>query len=220
MKRLVILLILLPSCGVIDGLRGHNIHMARDALQALKQPIDDHYEEQKAKAETEEELAAVEKQHLTATYDMADLDRRLCVAQRDFPAPETPKGEEPVKRSTIEEVSKEDEFRFSAYSGLVAKKQAWRNVLNALRAQLKKLGKVWDRTIWGLTIAIYVVIALIAYIVIRKLRWVYLFLSNLLDELGLDKDAKRRLAAGTPVEAAHRKKQQQARKQNGSSSSI
>ena len=216
MRKLVVLLamLLISGCGVLDGLRGHNIHMAREALESLREPIDKHYKEKKAEAETEEERDAIERQHLIATYDMADLKRRLDVAQRDFPAPKTPEGEEPVKRSTIEEVSEEDEFRFNAYAGLVAKKQAWLNVLNALRAQLQKLSKVWDRTIWGLTIAIYVVIALIAYVVIRKLRWVYRFFSDLLEELPLDKDAKRRLAAGTPVEGAYRKKQRERRKKD------
>lgn len=208
----ILLMLLFTGCGTLDGLRGHNIFMARDALQALRKPIDEYYEERKAAAETEEELDAIKRQHLIATYDMVDLERRLSVAQRDFPAPKTPDGEEPVKRSTIEEVSEEDEFRFNAYAGLVAKKQAWLSALHALRAQLRKLGKVWDRTIWGLTVAIYVVIALIAYVVIRKLRWVYRFFSDLLDELPLDKDAKRRLAAGTPVEGAYREKQREKRK--------
>lgn len=209
---LVMTLLLVTGCGVLDRLRGHNIQMARSALVALEEPIDEAFEEKKANATTPEELEVVELEHLSAKFDLMDLERRLDVAQRDFPAPEVPEGEEPVKRSTLEESSEEDEFRYVSYAGLVAKRQERKAFWLKLREELKKIGKIWDWTIWALTAAIYVVIALIVYIVIRKLRWVYHFLSNLLDELGLDKEAKERLAGGTPVEDAYRRKKKQYRK--------
>ena len=214
MRKLTIIIaaLLISGCGSMNRLRGYNIWAARDAINAAKQPLDKAFEEKKDAAETDEDLKQIENEHLIATYDLADADRRLGLAQIDFPAPKTPDGEKPVKRTTLTEPSKEDEFRFAAYAGRVAKRADRRAFWNALGDELRKIAKVWDWTIWGLTAAIYVIIIIIVLFVVMKLRWVYYFLSNLLDELPIDKEAKARLASDTPVEAAYRRKQRKYRK--------
>lgn len=206
-KRLIFLLLflLLVGCGTMDGLRGWNIYAARDALREIKQPVDEAFEAKKAAAETEEEVAEIELEHLAATYDLKDLERRLNLAQRDFPPPKVDKGEDPVKRSTLEEPNEEDEFRFSALSGRVADKQARAEFWLNLRNELGKVKKLWDWTIWGLTAAVYVLIIAVVYIGIRKLRWLYLFLSQILEHAIPDKEIRKKIAEGTPVGAAYQK---------------
>lgn len=213
MKRLIILsLLVLVGCGALDPLRGHNIRMARDALQAARKPLDAAYEKKKAEAETEEGVTEVEQEHFNATAALDDVERRLNVAQRDFPPPKVPKGEKPVVRSTPGKVVEEDEYRYEAYSGLVHERQLRREFWGRLKRPFEQLGNLWNTAIWAVTATIYILIVIAAFVVSRKLYGVYQFLMRLLDEVVPDKEKRRKIAQGTPVGDVYDKDKKKRRK--------
>ena len=203
----VVAALLISGCGAMDPLRGHNISMAIDGVQALRKDSDEVYDEKAAQAETPEEEEEVEQERARAQYNLDDVEDRLRLAQRDFPAPKVKKGEEPVKRGTLEEPSEEDRYRRNAYAGEVfkreARRKAWERFRKAVLAPFAILGWVLDLAIYA--IAAFIIVMLIIFG--RRVYGIMIFLIRLLPEIVPDKEKRRKIAGGTPVEKVyHREK--------------
>ena len=210
---IVIALVVCAGCNTIDPLRGHNIAMAIDAVQAVRKDSDAVYDKKADQAETPEEEEEVEQERARAQFDLNDAEDRLKLAQRDFPAPKTKKGEEPVKRETLEEPSEEDRYRRNAYAGevykLEARREAWERFKKAALAPFHILGWVIDLAIYA--IAAFIIVMLIIFG--RRVYGIMIFLIRLLPEIVPDKEKRRKIAGGTPVEALYHKE----KRKNGNS---
>ena len=207
MKKLIPFILLLPSCSTMDGLRGHNIRMAIEAVQSVKEDYDELYDVKADHAETDEELEEIKQDRARAEFDLNDAEDRLRLAQRDFPAPKVKKDEEPVKRGTLEEPSEDDEYRRNAYAGEVYKREAqraaWERFKKAVLAPFAILGWVLDLAIYA--IAAFIIVMLIIFG--RRVYGIMIFLIRLLPEIVPDKEKRRKIAGGTPVEKVyHREK--------------
>ena len=223
MKKLLPFLLLLSGCGTMNRLRGHNILMAYDAVTAVEKKYDEVFDEKVKQAETPEEKLEVERERANAKYDIEDAKDRLRMGLRDFPPPKVDKekGEEPVVRHTPETPSEEDRHLRDAYNYGVNKRETRRAAWQWFKDRMKELGKgvgsVFRWIFYGVICVVILIVIVVVAVIYRKIRWLYRFLSDLLDAaLGDDKEAKRKLAEGTPVGDAHRKKKAEARK-NGKS---
>lgn len=216
MRRLIPILSLLLAGCYMDSLRGHNIHMALDAVQSSRKPIEKHYEEKKAEAETEEEAEEIEQQKQETLYDLNDAEDRLRLAQRDWPAPKVKKNEKPVERETLKKPSEEDRYRRDAYAGEVYKRESRRKAWQRFTTGLKKVvGGAFSIIGWIIDIAIYVIVLFVIVVIIawgRKLYGYGQFLVRLLPEIVPDKEKRRQIAGGTPVEAVYHKEKRKQQK--------
>lgn len=204
MRKVIVLIVLtLAGCSSMNDLRGHNIDMARAAIADARKPVvkaaDARIAEAKAIENNEDEVEERIQEKADAMEALDDADRRLHLAQRDFPAP---KREEPIARSTRANPNPDDDYLREAYAGKVSDREAARDFWESLG---KPFRDAWELINWVIDIAPYVLfIVLTAYVVLR-LRQVYMVLAKALSFTVPDKSARKEIAGGTPIGATYDK---------------
>jgi len=167
-----------------DQLRGHNSEMMDDAAQAIEQTLKD-------------EAPRLYAEHETLKRDVDDLKSRIELSKRDHPW----KGAK-IERSTPEKPVQADINLYCAYSAVVDKEEAKRKAHEERWAW-------WHWTIWWLKAIIYAAPFVLILVVVLWIRRRFFQFGEVqvkhIQATVKDKNAKRIIAGGSPVERVFKK---------------